>query len=159
MPSGTKCAIVFDSAPGPGTFAAMHRAFTTGIRIGLMKHLAKAFLGAIYVYTILVCIISRSPWPMLGEMAALNDPGLLPWTSVRTPRLYLYSSGDQIVRAAKVEEHAAQARTVGFPVQMAHFGRSAHVSHARDDPDKYWGSIAALWERTNSPTFAKLCRL
>ncbi|KAI0331202.1 hypothetical protein GY45DRAFT_654635 [Cubamyces sp. BRFM 1775] len=149
-PDGTKCAIVFDSAPAPVTFAIMNRAFTAGIRNALMKYITMAFISSTYVITTFLGILFRIPQPMQREMAALNDPRLLPWTSTRTPRMYLYSSGDVIVPAPGVEEHAAKARMVGFPVRMVHFGRSAHVAHARDDPEKYWGSIKTFWEEANS---------
>ncbi|KAH9894949.1 hypothetical protein C8Q73DRAFT_665283 [Cubamyces lactineus] len=159
-PSGIRCAIVFDSAPAPGTFPIMHRAFTAGTRNRLIKYLAIAFLlSPIYAFTMLIAILSRSPRPMQGEMAALNNPGLLPWTSTRTPRMYIYSSGDRIAPARAVEEHAERARAAGFPVQMVHFGRSGHVAHARDDPEKYWGSVKALWEKANIPAGIELCRL
>ena len=149
-PDGTKCAVVFDSAPAPVTFSIMNRAFTAGIRSRIMKYLMIAFVSSTYIFTAIVGILFRVPRPMQREMAALNDPGLLPWTSTRTPRMYLYSSGDQIVPAPGVEEHAAKARAAGFPVRMVHFDRSAHVAHARDDPENYWGSIKTFWEEANS---------
>ncbi|KAI0661126.1 hypothetical protein C8Q70DRAFT_911985, partial [Cubamyces menziesii] len=149
-PEGTKCAIVFDSAPAPVTFSMMNRAFTAGIRSRIMKYLMMAFVSSTYVVMTLVGILFRTPRPIQREMAALNDPRLLPWTSTRTPRMYLYSSGDQIVPESGVEEHAAKARMAGYPVQMVHFGSSAHVTHARNDPEKYWRSIKTFWEEVNS---------
>ena len=149
-PEGTKCAIVFDSAPAPVTFSMMNRAFTAGILSRIMKYLMMAFVSSTYVVMTLVGILFRTPRPIQREMAALNDPRLLPWTSTRTPRMYLYSSGDQIVPESGVEEHAAKARMAGYPVQMVHFGSSAHVTHARNDPEKYWRSIKTFWEEVNS---------
>ncbi|KAI9068373.1 DUF829-domain-containing protein [Trametes sanguinea] len=148
-PAGTKCAIVFDSAPAPVTFSIMNRAFTAAIRSTLKKYLAMAILSTVYLCTRLIQILFRRPKAMDYEMAALNDPAFLPWTSKRTPRLYLYSSGDTIVPAPGVEQHMNQARSVGFPVHSAHFGKSAHVSHARNDPEKYWNSIKSFWEEAN----------
>ncbi|KAI0356358.1 DUF829-domain-containing protein [Trametes cingulata] len=145
-PSGTKCAIVFDSAPAPTRYGMMIRAFTAGFRSRLTKYLMAIVLSMVYVCTFLARITFRLPKPMERELAVLNDPDLLPWTSVRTPRMYLYSSGDRIVHASDVEEHAARAKMVGFPVRMVHFGRSGHVAHARDDPEKYWGAIRTFWE-------------
>ncbi|KAJ2975707.1 hypothetical protein NUW54_g11685 [Trametes sanguinea] len=148
-PAGTKCAIVFDSAPAPVTFSIMNRAFTAAIRSTLKKYLAMAILSTVYLCTRLIQILFRRPKAMEYEMAALNDPAFLPWTSKRTPRLYLYSSGDTIVPAPGVEQHMNQARSVGFPVHSVHFGQSAHVSHARNDPEKYWNSIKSFWEEAN----------
>ncbi|KAJ2975630.1 hypothetical protein NUW54_g11699 [Trametes sanguinea] len=148
-PAGTKCAIVFDSAPAPVTFSIMNRAFTAAIRSTLKKYLAMTILSTVYLCTRLIQILFRRPKAMEYEMAALNDPAFLPWTSKRTPRLYLYSSGDTIVPAPGVEQHMNQARSVGFPVHSVHFGQSAHVSHARNDPEKYWNSIKSFWEEAN----------
>ncbi|KAI0331201.1 hypothetical protein GY45DRAFT_1370182 [Cubamyces sp. BRFM 1775] len=159
-PDGTRCAMVIDSAPALATFTVTHRAFTAGIRNRLKKYLMMAFLSSVYVVTVLVGFLRRSGWPMQHEMEALNDPRLLPWTSTRTRRIYIYSSGDQIVPARGVEEHAAKARLAGFPTQMAHFARSAHVAHAREDPDKYWRSIKTLWAAgANISAGVGLCRL
>ncbi|CDO72804.1 hypothetical protein BN946_scf184994.g57 [Trametes cinnabarina] len=145
-PEGTKCAIVLDSAPAPVTFSIMNRAFTASIRNVFIKYLTMALLSSIYVCTRIIQILFRLPKAMEREMAAVNDPALLPWTSVKTPRLYLYSSGDTIVPATGVEKHMQEARIIGFPVQSVHFGQSAHVSHARNDPEKYWNAIRVFWE-------------
>ncbi|OSD01295.1 hypothetical protein PYCCODRAFT_1426021 [Trametes coccinea BRFM310] len=145
-PADTKCAIVFDSAPAPVTFSMMIRAFTAAIRSVVTKYLVMAILSVVYLCTGVVQILFRRPKAMERELAALNDPALLPWTSKQTPRLYLYSSGDLIVPAHEVEQHMNQARLIGFPVQSAHFGQSAHVTHARNDPEKYWNSIKSFWE-------------
>ncbi|KAI0644593.1 hypothetical protein C8Q79DRAFT_782661 [Trametes meyenii] len=149
-PAGTKCAVIFDSSPAPVTFAIMNRAFTAGIRGRLRRYFAMLLVSTIYVITLVVRAALRLPAkPMERELALLNDSSLLPWTSARTPRMYLYSSGDRIVPAPGVEEHAARARMAGFPVRMVHFGQSGHVAHARDDPEKYWGAVRSFWEEAS----------
>ncbi|KAI0371100.1 hypothetical protein BV20DRAFT_211301 [Pilatotrama ljubarskyi] len=148
-PAGTKCALVFDSCPAPIRYGMMIRAFTAGFRNRLTKALMAIFLSVVYVGTFVARTMFRFPNSMERELVLLNDPALLPWTSVETPRMYLYSSGDRIVHASAVEEHAAKARMVGFPVRMVHFGQSGHVAHAREDPEKYWGAIRTFWEEAH----------
>ncbi|KAM5543158.1 hypothetical protein V8D89_003032 [Ganoderma adspersum] len=127
---GTKCALILDSTPTPPTYTLTLRAFTAGLHGWLRKILAGRVLTVVY-------FLFRRPRPLTREIAGLNDPALLPWTSKATPRLYLYSTADVIVPASAVEEHAAHARMAGFPMEMVNFGWSAHVSHARDYPEKH----------------------
>ena len=144
-PAGTKCAIIFDSAPAPPTLPLTIRAFTAGMRGRLRKFFAAGILTVVYFLTFVVRTILRRPKPLMQEIAALNDPALLPWTSKETPRMYFYSTGDKIVPSTAVEEHAAQARIAGFSVDLVNFGDSAHVSHAKDHPEKYWESVRTFW--------------
>ncbi|KAI1791261.1 hypothetical protein LXA43DRAFT_1094644 [Ganoderma leucocontextum] len=71
-----------------------------------------------------------------------DDPTLLPWTSTATLRMCFYSTApDVVIPSNVVEEHAAEARRFGFLGQMVTFGKIAHVSHARDYPEKYWDTV------------------
>ena len=142
---GSKCAFIFDSTPTPPTYILTLRAFTAGLRGWLRKLLAGGVLTVVYFLTFVLRVLFRRPRPLTREIAGLNDPTLLPWTSKATSRLYLYSAADVIVPARAVEEHAAHARMAGFPVEMVNFERSAHVSHARDYPEKYWDAVKRFW--------------
>lgn len=62
----------------------------------------------------------------------------------------MYSSTDALIPAKDVETHAAEAKAAGLDVTLENFGKSAHVSHARTDPGRYWESVKALWERAIS---------
>ncbi|KAI0743426.1 hypothetical protein C8Q80DRAFT_836655 [Daedaleopsis nitida] len=150
VPEGAKCAMIFDSTPAPVTLSLAVRAFTVGFRSLFQKLLFGFGLSVVYFLTFIVRTIMRQPEPIAIVLKQLNDLRLLPWTSVRTPRMYFYSSGDRIVPAKDVEEHAAMARMLGFPVQMLNFGKSDHVSHARDYPEKYWEAVRAFWRDVGS---------
>ena len=145
VPDGTKCAIIFDSAPAPPTLVLVIRAFTAGTRSWIKKYLMVLVLSAAMGLTFLFNMILRRPEAISLVLKQLNNPQLLPWTSVRTPRMYFYSTGDNIVPEQAVLEHAANAKKAGFPVQMVNFGGSAHVSHARDYPDRYWAAVRSFW--------------
>ncbi|TFK88746.1 DUF829-domain-containing protein [Polyporus arcularius HHB13444] len=144
-PPGAKCALILDSTPAPPTLVLAIRAFTAGTRSLVKKALLSLTLSVVYFLTWMFRTLTRRPEAIAQGMAALNQPDFLPFTSLRTPRLYLYSSGDTIVPAEAVEEHAARARMAGFPVQMVNFGKSGHVSHARDYPEKYWEGVRTFW--------------
>ena len=47
-----------------------------------------------------------------------------------------------------VEEEAAKAKQAGFPVELVHFGKSGHVAHARENPDKYWDAVRSFWSES-----------
>lgn len=165
---------IFDSCPGHFRFGGAATAFTTGLeRAPLVKRLV--LYPAIYflVFTMLVRIrterlfawfgsLSRSVLSALfGIKPSPKPPGptraLNPWTphNVNTVfggnrrevrRSYLYSNDDQIILAMDVEEHANEAKGLGFTVaHMAEFPGSAHVAHARKDPPRYWRTIKETW--------------
>ncbi|KAI0768716.1 hypothetical protein BD413DRAFT_92486 [Trametes elegans] len=147
-PPGTKCAIILDSAPAPVTFIMMVRAFTVNVHNRYANYLSRLVVSLVIVGTSLVRAVLRLPKLMERELIELNDPALLPWTSLKTPRLYLYSSGDLIIPPKGVEEHAARAQAAGFPVRMVQFGESPHVAHAVRSSKKYWSAVHAFWEET-----------
>lgn len=144
-PPDTKCALILDSTPAPPTLVLAIRAFTAGTRGLVKKGLLSLGLSVVYFITWAFRFITRRPESIAQGMAALNQPGFLPFTSTHTARMYLYSSADNIVPAQAVEDHAARARMAGFPVQMIDFGRSGHVSHARVYPEKYWEAVRTFW--------------
>ncbi|PIL34038.1 hypothetical protein GSI_03747 [Ganoderma sinense ZZ0214-1] len=145
-PPGTKCALIFDSAPAPTTLTYAIRASMASLTGGLLQTLlGGTLIYVLYFFTYLARALARRPTLVTREMVAVNDPAFLPWTSLATPRIYLYSTADVVVPFQSVEGHAADARRVGFPVRTVNFETSAHVSHARDYPEKYWGAVRELW--------------
>ena len=152
-PPGTKCAIIFDSTPAPTTLPYAIRASMAAITGGLLQTLlGGAIISVLYSLTYAARALFRRPTLVTREMAAMNDPAsrFLPWTSASewaaTPRMYLYSTADVVIPFRAVEGHAADARRAGFPVRMVNFETSAHVSHARDYPEKYWSAVQTFWE-------------
>ncbi|KAM5543160.1 hypothetical protein V8D89_003034 [Ganoderma adspersum] len=146
-PPGTKCALIFDSTPAPTTLPYAIRASMAAITGGFLQTLlGGAIISVVYFFTYAARELFRRPTLVTREMAAINKPALLPWTSAATPRMYFYSTADAVIPFRAVERHAADARRVGFPVRMVNFGTSAHVSHARDYPEKYWDAVQKFWE-------------
>ncbi|OAF57169.2 hypothetical protein VC83_05956 [Pseudogymnoascus destructans] len=66
------------------------------------------------------------------------------------PRLYIYSSADQMVPAPDVETHAKQARRAGYSdVANLRFEASGHCAHASRYAEQYWDGIARLFDKSN----------
>ena len=84
VPDGTKCAIIFDSAPAPPTLVLVIRAFTAGTRSLIKKYLMVLALSVAMGLTFLFNMILRRPEAISLVLKQLNNPQLLPWTSVRT---------------------------------------------------------------------------
>ncbi|KAM0789137.1 hypothetical protein ACM66B_003190 [Microbotryomycetes sp. NB124-2] len=135
-------AFVFDSCPGSSSLKIMIRAFTAPIRNMWLKVPASGLVAIAFLVGKLVCFIKRQP-DVLTRTAQYLNQSLPP-----RPRLYLYSQTDLLIPARDVERHAADAKMRGVrDVDMHNFGKSMHVSHARTDPEAYWNSIKALWDR------------
>lgn len=166
---------VFDSCPGHFRFWGGVTAFSMGLaRAPRLRRWAA--LPAVYLLVLAMFVRIRAEralaWlgglgrVLLARLAPGRPPSprppgparaLNPWTphNVNTVfggnrrevrRAYLYSHGDAIIPAQDVEEHAAEARQLGFTVwRMAAFPNSAHVAHARADPPRYWRTIRETW--------------
>ncbi|CAK7271788.1 hypothetical protein SEPCBS119000_004785 [Sporothrix epigloea] len=169
---------IYDSCPGHFRFAGGVTAFTMGLqKAPLSKRLL--LLPAVYLLVLGMWLRIRGErvlaWldvlrrsvlgTLFGAKPVLTPPGpkraLNAWTphninnsfggnrrEVR--RAYLYSHNDLIIESRDVEQHANEAKGLGFTIfRMAHFPNSAHVAHARADPQRYWGTIRDTWFGTN----------
>ncbi|KIM47155.1 hypothetical protein M413DRAFT_440665 [Hebeloma cylindrosporum] len=138
-------AFIFDSLPGDSALVPTLGAFTAQIRSVLLRYLIYIPLTALYVILTVISVFLPKINPIANIRRELNVPNILPWTDERTPRVYLYSSSDQIVRSSAVEGHIAEARGKGLAVRAEKFVGSAHVAHVRKDPTKYWDAVEAIW--------------
>lgn len=137
--------VVFDSCPGCADLLVALRAFTAGMKPRILKVVAGTlFLLALFVL-IIVRVLTFQEHIIYAMRARLNGATVFPWTSTATPRLYFYSDADEMVPASAVEEHIADARQKGLTVHAEKFHGTLHVSHARKDPERYWGAIQSLW--------------
>ena len=84
---------------------------------------------------------------------SLNDSRLF---DSRAPRTYLYSDADRLVRAKDVHEHLIGAKEAGYLVDVAHFGKSGHVAHVNEDPQRYWHSIDSIIISPSNGTLSSL---
>lgn len=82
----------------------------------------------------------------------MGNPRVLPWMGVHTPRLYLFSRKDKLISWREVAQHAETAKESGMDVRCELFEESAHVAHARVEPERYWSSIQEVWAVTAKET-------
>jgi len=154
-PSGM--VLVFDSAPGLPSFKIMALAFSVSIKkpwlriaaytpLGLSHYLLKLFhLDSIILEPLFRLFGYQYPrlQPFEQMRMQLLDPNLFP---LDAPRLYIYSTPDELVYAKDVESHIEDARMAGVETIVAERNEQcAHVTHMRMDPEAYWDSIHKLW--------------
>lgn len=147
--SAAASCLILDSCPGPNKyrFFASGEAVAAPIQSPVLKFLATVIFSVAWVGLAAIRWLTRQPNLVEEMRLRLNNPRLFPGMSKATPRLYLYSDTDLVIPSEAVEEHIAEAKQEGFDVQAELFHGSAHVSHARKDPERYWGAIRTLWDK------------
>ncbi|KAL2680395.1 hypothetical protein Neosp_007993 [[Neocosmospora] mangrovei] len=138
-------ATVLDSTPGRYEYQFIVSAVMFGVPRGRsLQRLVSLPLAHLLssVMWIWMRILGGRDWvPIWGDRA--NDRS----RTVETCRSYAYSRTDPLVPHLVVEAHAKDARDKGYSIlHQVDFGDSAHVSHARTDPERYWKIVKETWE-------------
>ncbi|KAF4564073.1 hypothetical protein EYR36_003324 [Pleurotus pulmonarius] len=137
-------AFVVDSAPGDSQYASMLSFFTIPLRTRTARLATTAAFSLAYV--VYASIATALGVDFFAEMHAfMAEPRMLPGRGGATPRLYVYSDKDEMVRAKAVEAHLERMRGSGYRPRVEKFDGSLHVQHARSDPDRYWGAVRETW--------------
>lgn len=123
------------------------RAFTGQIRNPIVRRIGNIIITILFVYSRIMRWLFGKKDLVESLRGALNNSRVLPWTSKYTPRLYIYSRKDELVPYKEVESHAREAAALGLDVRQETFEDSAHVAHARADPERYWGAIERTWTK------------
>jgi len=136
-------AMILDSTPGKATYAATIRAFA----VGLPKNIFLRMFGLLLLRVLFVAFVLSHTLTGTDNMVdrirkELNDKRLF---DEKAPRMYIYSEGDDMVDWRFVEEHAAEAKQIGYKVDMEEFGTSGHAAHVLLDAGRYWGTVQRLW--------------
>lgn len=134
--------MLFDSCPGIGSYKSTLAAFI----IALPKFFLFRYISLVVVHLVLSAhyIASR----LFGAVSFLrrlrtdlNNPALFPLSA---PRIYIYSTTDDMIDWKDVESHANEARGDGWNVKTERFEGSKHVGHLITDPERYWNSVQSL---------------
>ena len=140
--------LIIDSAPGISTLLRSFRAISYALPRTWFLRLPLQLLLMIGL------IIQRTLERMfLGEglmrifRRQMNDPDLIDPAS---SRCYIYSKKDELVGWTDVRDHASDARAQGYAVSEEMFEGTAHVTHMRADPARYWAIVEKTW--TSHPT-------
>jgi hypothetical protein len=138
-------ATVFDSSPGRYEYWSVASAVMFGVPRGRWAQrlvalpLAHLLTCSLWVW---VRVLGGQDWVSVWARD-FNDPERIS----ETCRTYAYSRADPLVESHVVEAHANHAQAQGFLVlHQADFVDSAHVSHARTNPGRYWGVVKETWE-------------
>ena len=139
-------ATIFDSTPGRSNYRSAAEALQFGTKNGGWAQKAVSAPLA-HILTSCLWIANRlsNREDLVEKWAGVSNN---PAHKQETCRSYVYSRADKIVESWVVEAHAAEARSRGFSVvHTADFGdMSAHVAHARKDPQRYWAVVTSTWE-------------
>jgi len=141
-------AFVFDSCPGEASYTRSANA----ILLPLANSPALKLLAFPFIH-LLLCLIFIADRVFGFENVVARARRRLnssAYIAHAVPRLYIYSSADQMVPAPDVEAHAEQARRAGYSdVANLRFEASGHCAHASRYAEQYWGGIARLFDKSN----------
>ncbi|KAJ7612099.1 hypothetical protein FB45DRAFT_939865, partial [Roridomyces roridus] len=152
-----RLATIIDSAPGAGEFSSLLTTLGTNFQSPTVKALLPIPVSVIYAGALMQRVARNQGNLFVLVHRYLEREDLLPLADVEAPRTYIYSTEDQMVPFSSVEGHLAKLNASGRPFNVAaeKFSGSAHVSHERQDPGRYWNAVWAAWERSG-PIRARL---
>ncbi|KAI6780625.1 DUF829-domain-containing protein [Emericellopsis cladophorae] len=78
-----------------------------------------------------------------SRRASLNKE----WEAIGARKLYMYSKEDDLINYEDIEVHAAEAKQLGWKVDVEVFEGSGHVGHMRLHAAQYWTAIAESWKK------------
>lgn len=141
----TVSAIMLDSSPGSGGLRHRISAFQAPAKSRFKKITVAITISLLWLVAQIRLLVFGTKTSQDLVQESLLHPNLLPWMDQRTPRLYIFSKGDELIPWKHVEAHTDRAKAKGIDVRKEIYETSGHVSHSRADPDRYWGSISKLW--------------
>ena len=156
-------AIVLDSIPSTGRNKAAP--FVAGMKPSVMK--TAVLISATLLMSAIFCSykLLRIPQPFSTMNAQLLRGDVIPRLSnYFTPRLYIYSEGDEIVDYREVEAHLRvlvdaveeerrkeiepALKDSSDTILVEKFGsESVHVMHVRSNSLRYWDAVDRLWKK------------
>jgi hypothetical protein len=132
---------VFDSCPGNASYSRAVTAFTTGIKPRWLRWIWTPF---IHLYLLWYFLATKMPGAKPDVLSLINTAHNVN-TGREIRRAYIYSEADALIDWKYVEEHAEEAKQKGFNVRLEKFNGTAHVTHARGDPPRYWSIVKQTW--------------
>ncbi|KAL9612079.1 MAG: hypothetical protein Q9167_003301 [Letrouitia subvulpina] len=139
-------AIIFDSAPGRGTWARISTALDESIippswllpfRV-LAQSAVWLGVGA-YIVTVQAMgsknIVERV-WKTLNDASVVD---------LKSAKGFVFSKSDPMVRYQDVEAHAEEAEKLGWCVLKEPFKDTGHAKHMLADGERYWAFVKKVW--------------
>ncbi|KAG2159172.1 uncharacterized protein EDB93DRAFT_1118668 [Suillus bovinus] len=139
-------ALILDSCPAAGDLKSVKRVVRTVIQNPIARHIVLAIVHAVYSVRFGLSLLFGKQMIMLEKLQIeMWNPSILSWMGLHTPRLYLFSRRDELISWQEVSRHAEIAKEHGMDVRCELFEESAHVAHARVEPERYWSSVQEVW--------------
>jgi len=139
--------IVFDSGPARERYEKNVAAMV----VSLPKNLVARIFGAIVCHAMMMILHT---WIYLGnespadlQRRTLLDAGIVgPMHNATNSVTYLFSKTDNLCVWTDVEDHAQDARKLGWQVEEVLFDGSAHCAHFTKDPEVYVAAVSRAWK-------------
>ncbi|KAI4158408.1 MAG: hypothetical protein LQ342_007449 [Letrouitia transgressa] len=139
-------AIIFDSAPGRGTWARISTALDESIippswflPFRMLAQSAVRFGVGAYILTVQAMgfenIVERV-WKTLNDASVVD---------LKAAKGFVFSKSDRMVRYQDVEAHAEEAERLGWCVLKESFEDTGHAKHMLADGERYWAFINKVW--------------
>lgn len=141
--------LILDSCPGKAAYLETCHAFIVSGSLHKLPAVLSYAASAV-VYAMLFPLLAV-PNALGIENAIARSGRLMNTTSLvspKTPRLYLYSKTDDMVRWEDVRDHAAEARQRGFEdVRDICWERGGHCAHIMDNGVEYWDAVNPVFPK------------
>ncbi|KAG1737159.1 uncharacterized protein EDB91DRAFT_1138953 [Suillus paluster] len=139
-------ALILDSCPTALNLKALKRSFNSAIRNPILRSIILTFIYTVFVVRFgLSLLFGKDMMLVKGIQTDMWNPRILPWMSLHTPRIYLFSRKDKLIPWQEVVQHAETAKERGMDVRCELFEESGHVRHALVEPERYWSLVQEVW--------------
>ncbi|KAL9040592.1 MAG: hypothetical protein Q9214_004425 [Letrouitia sp. 1 TL-2023] len=139
-------AIIFDSAPGRGTWARISTALDESIippswflPFRMLAQSAVRFGVGAYIVTVQAIgsenVVERV-WKTLNDASVID---------LKAAKGFVFSKSDRMVRYQDVETHAEEAERLGWLVLKESFKGTGHAKHMLADEERYWAFVKKVW--------------
>lgn len=143
-------AVCCDSTPGHPRYLRLVNALNKSLpQVPILRHTGLLFGSAVLgvTWVIYSCVKGRENNVITRTRRRLQDPT---YFDLSAPRCYLYSKNDALIAWQDVQEHAEESQELDCPTIQVVFEHSAHVEHAKEEPERYWGAVMSTWRGTTA---------
>lgn len=142
-------AMILDSTPGKPHLDRLCKAGGAALQMPHpFRHMGAIFASVVIVAAWAVCHIKGYDHNIIDNTRIRLLKEEL-W-SFEAPRFYLYSTADDLILSADIEDHIKLSENCGITVRRHNFHTSQHVAHERDYSLLYWKLVRETWNASQS---------
>ncbi|KAG1856122.1 hypothetical protein F4604DRAFT_1931979 [Suillus subluteus] len=139
-------ALILDSCPTTVNLNTMKHAFSTMVQNPIVRPVVVTFVSMVYFIRFCLSLLFGKQMMLVSDIDIdMQNPRVLPWMGLHTPRLYIFSRNDKSSPWQEVMHHAKIVKEGGMDVRCELFEESEHVAHMRVEPERYWSSVQEVW--------------